>query len=121
MLADELRGWLVRIFFFSSRRRHTRYIGDWSSDVCSSDLDNKPHECSQTWQVVRSEFDLMMLNNAREQGVQAEEGVRVLEVLFDGPRAVGVRLQQEDGTQEEVRAKVVVDASGQSTMLQNRF
>src|SRR5437763_8519513 len=26
------------ILFFSSRRRHTRYIGDWSSDVCSSDL-----------------------------------------------------------------------------------
>src|SRR5437764_10417313 len=28
----------MRVFFFSSRRRHTRYIGDWSSDVCSSDL-----------------------------------------------------------------------------------
>src|SRR5437763_7467510 len=28
----------VSLFFFSSRRRHTRYIGDWSSDVCSSDL-----------------------------------------------------------------------------------
>ena len=28
----------VFCFFFSSRRRHTRYIGDWSSDVCSSDL-----------------------------------------------------------------------------------
>src|SRR5437762_8158683 len=28
-------------FFFSSRRRHTRYIGDWSSDVCSSDLGPK--------------------------------------------------------------------------------
>src|SRR5689334_21917736 len=27
-------------------------------------FDNKPHECSQTWQVVRSEFDLMMLRNA---------------------------------------------------------
>src|SRR5437762_14082380 len=26
------------ICFFSSRRRHTMYIGDWSSDVCSSDL-----------------------------------------------------------------------------------
>src|SRR5574341_1964160 len=25
-------------FFFSSRRRHTRLVGDWSSDVCSSDL-----------------------------------------------------------------------------------
>src|SRR3712207_6542395 len=28
----------VRCFFFSSRRRHTRYWRDWSSDVCSSDL-----------------------------------------------------------------------------------
>src|SRR5437879_10779026 len=28
----------IFFFFFSSRRRHTRYIGDWSSDVCSSDL-----------------------------------------------------------------------------------
>src|SRR5262250_3599349 len=34
-------GWCSYIFFFffSSRRRHTRYIGDWSSDVCSSDLE----------------------------------------------------------------------------------
>src|SRR5215467_5735497 len=29
---------VVRFFFFSSRRRHTRLQGDWSSDVCSSDL-----------------------------------------------------------------------------------
>src|SRR5437762_5184731 len=29
---------MMILFFFSSRRRHTRYIGDWSSDVCSSDL-----------------------------------------------------------------------------------
>src|SRR3712207_7939032 len=28
----------VIVFFFSSRRRHTRYWRDWSSDVCSSDL-----------------------------------------------------------------------------------
>src|SRR5574337_688336 len=29
---------LTCVFFFSSRRRHTRLSGDWSSDVCSSDL-----------------------------------------------------------------------------------
>ena len=83
--------------------------------------DNKPHECSQTWQVVRSEFDQMMLNNAREHGVQAYEGVRVLDVLFDGNWAVGVKIQEENGAQREVRAKVVVDASGQSGLLQARF
>jgi flavin-dependent dehydrogenase len=83
--------------------------------------DNKPHECSQTWQVIRSEFDTMMLDNAREQGVEVHQPARVLEVLFEGSRAVGVRVQAEDGSVREVQAKVVVDASGQSAMLQNRF
>jgi flavin-dependent dehydrogenase len=83
--------------------------------------DNKPHECSQTWQVVRSEFDLMMLRNAEEHGVEVHEGTRVLEVLFEEGRAVGVRVQGEDGIPREVRARVVVDASGQSALLQNRF
>ncbi|MDZ7359111.1 MAG: tryptophan 7-halogenase [candidate division KSB1 bacterium] len=83
--------------------------------------DNKPHECSQTWQVVRSEFDLMMLNNAREHGVEAHEGVRVRDVLFDHQRAVGVKIQLEDGTIRDVPARVVVDASGQSGLLQNKF
>lgn len=83
--------------------------------------DNKPHECSQTWQVVRSEFDTMMLNNAREQGVQAFEGVRVLDVLFEGTQATGVRVQTEDGKAIDVRARVVVDATGQTAFLLNRF
>ena len=82
--------------------------------------ENKPHECSQTWQVIRSQFDEMMLDNAREHGVEVHQPARVLEVLFDGDKAVGVRIE-EDGESREVLASVVVDASGQSTMLQNRF
>src|SRR6266850_1852816 len=35
---DKGRRNLIPSFFFSSRRRHTRLQGDWSSDVCSSDL-----------------------------------------------------------------------------------
>ncbi|MFI4943685.1 MAG: NAD(P)/FAD-dependent oxidoreductase [Burkholderiales bacterium] len=83
--------------------------------------DNKPHECSQTWQVVRSEFDKLMLDNAREHGVLAHEGVRVLDVLMEDGRAVGVRVKGEDGAEREVRAKVVVDASGQVGLMQNRL
>src|SRR6266850_2911129 len=33
---------MTSFFFFSSRRRHTRLQGDWSSDVCSSDLGPRP-------------------------------------------------------------------------------
>lgn len=83
--------------------------------------DNKPHECSQTWQVVRSEFDMMMLNNAREHGVQAHEGVRVRDVIFEGDRAVGVNIQDEAGDTRRVYAKVVVDASGQTGLLMNKL
>jgi flavin-dependent dehydrogenase len=98
--------------FVNSRGRESAPFYFW---------DNKPHECSQTWQVVRSEFDKMMLDNAREHGVDAQEGVRVLEVLFEGSRAVGVKIRDEQNRDREVFAEVVVDASGQSAMLQNRF
>src|ERR1041384_8348671 len=83
--------------------------------------DNKPHECSQTWQVVRSEFDQMMLENAREHGVDAYEGIHVRDVLFEDGRAVGVMIRDENGNEQTVRSKVVVDASGQSGLLQHRF
>ncbi len=83
--------------------------------------DNKPHECSQTWQVVRSEFDQMMLDNAREHGVEAHEGVHVVDVLFEGDRAVRRAHCRRANGRREIRAKVVVDASGQAALLQNRF
>ena len=83
--------------------------------------DNKPHECSQTWQVVRSEFDKMMLDNACEHGVRVHEGTRVLDVIFDNGRATGVRVKREDGSTEDVRARVVVDASGQNGLISNRL
>src|SRR5215210_8924250 len=51
-LVEEKR--YVLFFFFSSRRRHTRYIGDWSSDVCSSDLAcilaNGPQTQQERWE-----------------------------------------------------------------------
>ena len=84
-------------------------------------VEHKPHESSQTWQVLRSEFDHIMLQNAREHGVEVEEGVHVLGVLWEGERAVGVRIKREDGTQQDVRAKVVVDASGQSSVIMDRL
>src|SRR4051794_2050735 len=84
-------------------------------------LEHAPHESSQTWQVRRGEFDQLLLNNAREHGATVHEGARVLEVLFDGSRAVGVRVKPADGPEREVRAAVVIDASGQSSMIMDRF
>jgi flavin-dependent dehydrogenase len=83
--------------------------------------DYKPHESSQTWQVTRAEFDQMMLDNAREHGVDVREGIRVLDVLFEDGRAVGVRAIDEAGVAQEIRCTVVVDAAGQSCLIQDRL
>lgn len=72
-----------------------------------------PHESSVTWQVLRSEFDDLLLDNAREHGVEVRRGIAVKDVLFDGARAVGVRL--DNGS--TLSSKVVVDATGRSAFL----
>lgn len=85
----------------------------------------KCHESSQTWQVIRGEFDEMLLNNAVGKGATAHTDAQVRDVLFDGDRATGVRVNlgtQADGkTLRDVAAKVVVDATGQSAFLATRL
>src|SRR5438477_775700 len=115
--------WVLKRLNMLPKMQQSHFVKKYSVQFVSSKgrlsapfyfWDNKPHECSQTWQVVRSEFDHMMLNNAREHGVNACEGVHVVDVLFDRDRACGVTIKDTDGSRRDVRAEVVVDASGQA-------
>jgi flavin-dependent dehydrogenase len=78
------------------------------------------HESSQTWQVVRSEFDQMLLDNARERGVEVRRGWSLREILFDGEQAVGARLRRQGDEPRDLSAKVVVDATGQSRLMASK-
>ena len=77
--------------------------------------DNKPHECLQTLQVVRSEFDQMMLDNAREHGL-----MRTRASTCSGPVRGRARRRRPHrdaaGVRRDVHARVVVDASGQAAL-----
>jgi flavin-dependent dehydrogenase len=80
------------------------------------------HECAQTWQVWRGEFDQMLLDNAVEKGVELRQHVSVRDVLMDGSRVVGVRADTRDGRKgEEIRGKVVIDATGRDSLLSRKF
>src|SRR5258706_8882156 len=48
---------IFAFFFFSSRRRHTRLVSDWSSDVCSSDLTHSIFAQDQ-WRIKRVTLNL---------------------------------------------------------------
>ena len=79
--------------------------------------DHDDHESSQTWQVRRSEFDQMLLENAAAQGVEVRRGVTVRDVLFDGDRAIGTRVVASGSDPVDLGSRVFVDASGQRALL----
>ena len=76
-----------------------------------------PHESAVTWQVLRSEFDEMLLENAEEKGVEIRRGIGVREVLFEGDTATGVVTQHADGTRETLNTSVIVDSTGQRSLI----
>jgi flavin-dependent dehydrogenase len=67
---------------------------------------------AQTWQVLRSEFDQMLVDNARAKGVEIVEEITVRELLREGERVVGVRAMTKDGKIVELRAPITLDCSG---------
>ncbi|MXW23282.1 MAG: NAD(P)/FAD-dependent oxidoreductase [Chloroflexi bacterium] len=70
-----------------------------------------------SFQVVRSEFDRILLDHARASGVDVREGHQVTEVPFLDGRATGAAYRTEDGGEGFVQASWVVDASGQTALL----
>ncbi|HMX24488.1 MAG TPA: NAD(P)/FAD-dependent oxidoreductase [Blastocatellia bacterium] len=79
------------------------------------------HESAVTWQVTRALFDQMLIEHAAEQGAAVHQQAQVKRVLFEGDKAVGVEVQMADGSLQQFHAKVVVDATGQTAMLSNKF
>src|SRR4030095_990181 len=79
------------------------------------------HESAVTWQVNRALFDQMLIEHAAEQGATVYQKTMVKRVIFEAGRACGVEVQMQDGSIQQFNAQVVVDATGQSAMLSNKF
>lgn len=67
---------------------------------------------AQTWQVLRSEFDQMLLDNARAKGVVVKEENTVTELLRDNGRVVGVKAKDKRGGVTGYRAPITLDCTG---------
>src|SRR5271155_2852889 len=67
---------------------------------------------AQTWQVLRSEFDQLLLDNAREKGAEVKEETTVKELIREDGRVAGVRAQTKGGGVVEYRAPITLDCSG---------
>ena len=76
---------------------------------------------AQTWQVLRSEFDQMLLDNAREKGAEVREQTTVNRLLMDGQQVVGVEATDHTGCTYEVRAPITLDCTGKEAFTSNRL
>lgn len=121
--------WVLRRLGMIDKMKTSAFVRKFSVQFVSDNgkesqpfyfFENNPHECAQTWQVLRSEFDDLLLRNAREYGADVREETRVLDVQFEEGKKPRVRVRNPDGSENVVEPRVVIDASGQSTLIANR-
>ena len=79
--------------------------------------DHDPAESSRSWQVLRSQFDQMLLDRAADRGAEIRRGCSLKRYLEEDGRVTGVRFEDEEGTVRELESRLVVDATGQRATL----
>ncbi len=78
------------------------------------------HEAAQTWQVLRSELDQMLLDNSRENGVEVIEEITAREVIREDGFVKGVKAVAGGGETREFHAPITIDASGRDAFFVTR-
>ncbi|GAA3213861.1 NAD(P)/FAD-dependent oxidoreductase [Nonomuraea helvata] len=91
----------------------------WGPEEWEVRFSNMGDETPNAWQVVRSEFDQILLDHARELGVEVHEGVSVRDIEFDGDRAVAATWYETKDASKTGRIEFghVIDASGRAGVL----
>ncbi len=80
-----------------------------------------PRECSQTWQVERADFDKLLFDNAAAKGADCRDQTRALDIEIEESGEHTVTLQTGDDEPVTVSTKVVIDGTGQSSLIANKL
>ena len=78
--------------------------------------DERDVDSARTWQVLRADFDQLLFEHGADVGVECVRGATVRELLQDGESVAGVRALI-GGEERKIRSRVVVDATGQSSLV----
>src|SRR3954470_14815575 len=97
------------------------FVSPWHPAAVTFDFANAVDKSfPNAYQVLRSEFDEILFKNAVRKGASAFEGCRATGVDFDDQGAT-VSVRHDDGREERLATKFVVDASGRDTLLASQF
>jgi len=103
-------------------RKNGAYF-EWGPENWDLNFNHLTGAGGYSYQVIRAEFDHLLLNHAAELGVDVRQGVRVSEVLFDEGRAVGARwaLTADRSVTGEITFDHLVDASGRGGVMATKY
>jgi flavin-dependent dehydrogenase len=106
-----------------------RFIEKWGARLfCSDGSTARYIEFGQglvpgpprAFQVLRSEFDMLLLNNARAKGAQVHEATQVTEAAPSARSGCRLTIRSADGAQQTLTARFLLDASGRDAFLASR-
>jgi len=74
-----------------------------------------PEDVAQTWQVLRSEFDQLLMETAKKKGAEVREEMTVLELLREDGAVTGARARDKEGRVHSFHAPMTLDCSGKES------
>ena len=104
-----------------TRKYGATYIWGRGRDPWTIRFSEVPQDRTFTFQCDREVFDKLLLDHARDEGVDVREGHQVTRAHLTDGRVTGLSFTDEDGASGEVRARMCVDASGQWSVLGRQF
>ena len=80
-----------------------------------------PRDCSTTFHVHRAEFDNLLFATAAKRGAECHDQTRVVDIALNPKSPHVVRLKGSDNVERTVTTRLIVDASGQQTLIANKL
>ncbi len=104
-----------------TRKYGATYIWGRGRDPWTIRFSELPQDRTFTFQCDREVFDKLLLDHARDEGVDVREGHQVTRAHMTNGRVSGLSFTNDEGESGEVRARMCVDASGQWSVLGRQF
>lgn len=116
----DLIGAREKVEKYGFQRKDGGYFA-WGKDSWELDFSKLRHPYS--FQVIRSEFDHLLLEHAKSQGVKVYEGIETRSVAFDGDRPRSLTWAEVGGAKNtgEISFDILVDASGRSGVMAMKY
>ena len=116
----DLLGVREKIEAYGFQRKAGGYF-EWGNEKWTLNFGELSGSNTYSFQVRRAEFDHLLLEHAKSQGVTVYEGTEIRQVSFDGDRPKSATWSQTGGATGEISFDFLIDASGRSGVMATRY